>query len=89
MRCYYNFVRPHAALRFGREIRTPAMRAGLVTRRLTLREVFVRSRAAHTDLMDNCEQVFDEALFWRHFGQQGLRVTVHSDGNSLLDLPCS
>ena len=47
------------------------------------------SRAAHTDLMDNCEQVFDEALFWRHFGQLGLRVTVHSDGNSLLDLPRS
>jgi len=39
--------------------------------------------------MDNCEQVFDEALLWRHFGQQGLRVTVHSDGNSLLDLPRS
>ena len=35
------------------------------------------------------EQIIDEPLFWRHFGQQGLRVTVHSDGNSLLDLPCS
>ena len=41
IRCYYNFVRPHRALKFGRETRTPAMQAGLATRRLTFREVFV------------------------------------------------
>jgi len=41
VRCYYNFARPHGALKFGREIRTPAMQAGLATRRLTFREVFV------------------------------------------------
>ena len=41
LRCHYNFVRPHGALRFGREVRTPAMQAGLVTRRVTFREVFV------------------------------------------------
>jgi len=41
LRCYYNFVRPHQALKFGRETRTPAMQAGLTTERLTLREVFV------------------------------------------------
>ena len=41
VRCHYNFVRPHRALRFGRETRTPAMQAGLSTRRLTFREVFV------------------------------------------------
>ena len=41
LRCHYNFVRPHGALKFGREIRTPAMQAGLATRRLTFREVFV------------------------------------------------
>jgi hypothetical protein len=40
MRCYYNFVRPHRALKFGRETRTPAMQAGLTTRRLTFREIF-------------------------------------------------
>jgi len=39
-RCYYNFVRPHCALKFGREIRTPAMQAGLTERQLTLREIF-------------------------------------------------
>jgi hypothetical protein len=38
--CYYNFVRPHRALKFGGEVRTPAMQAGLATRRLTLREIF-------------------------------------------------
>ena len=40
LRCYYNFVRPHRALKFGREVRTPAMQAGLTTRRLTFREIF-------------------------------------------------
>jgi hypothetical protein len=46
LRCHYNFVRPHRALKFGREIRTPAMQAGLASRRLTFREVFVCSRAS-------------------------------------------
>ena len=41
LRCHYNFVRPHGALQFGREVRTPAMQAGLATPRLTFREVFV------------------------------------------------
>ena len=41
LRCYYNFVRPHRALKFGLEIRTPAMQAGLVSRRLSFREIFV------------------------------------------------
>jgi len=40
LRCHYNFVRPHRALKFGREVRTPAMQAGLTRRRLTLREIF-------------------------------------------------
>jgi hypothetical protein len=40
-RCYYNFVRPHRALKFGLEIRTPAMQAGLVSKRISLREIFV------------------------------------------------
>ena len=44
LRCYYNFVRPHRALRFGRETRTPAMQAGLATRRLPLRDIFVSVR---------------------------------------------
>ena len=39
-RCYYNFVRPHRALKFGPAVRTPAMQAGLTRRRLTLREIF-------------------------------------------------
>jgi transposase-like protein/IS1 family transposase len=40
LRCHYNFVRPHRALKFGDEGRTPAMQAVLTTRRLTLREIF-------------------------------------------------
>ena len=31
LRCHYNFIRPHRALKFGRETRTPAMQAGLVS----------------------------------------------------------
>jgi IS1 family transposase len=40
LRCYYNFVRPHRALQFGTEVRTPAVQAGLATRGITLREIF-------------------------------------------------
>ena len=42
VRCHYNFVRPHRALRFGRETRTPAMQARLVSRRLALSDIFTR-----------------------------------------------
>jgi hypothetical protein len=40
LRCHYNFVRPHRALKFGREVRTPARQAGLTKQALTLREIF-------------------------------------------------
>ncbi len=40
LRCHYNFLRPHRALKFGREVRTPAMQAGLTQKRLTFRDVF-------------------------------------------------
>ena len=52
LRCYYNFVRPHGALKFGRETRTPAMQAGLATRRLTLRDIFVSLRSLVASLSD-------------------------------------
>jgi IS1 family transposase len=38
--CYYNFVRPHSALKFGDETQTPAMQAGLVKKQLSFREIF-------------------------------------------------
>jgi hypothetical protein len=44
LRCYYNFVRPHRALKFGRDVRTPAIQAGLTRRRLTLREIFTSGK---------------------------------------------
>ncbi len=52
LRCHYNFVRPHRALKFGSETRTPAMQAGLTTRRLTLREVFVCTRTSASILIE-------------------------------------
>ena len=39
-RCHYNWMRPHADLRFGHEVRTPAMVAGLTARALSFREIF-------------------------------------------------
>ena len=39
-RCFYNFIRPHSALRFGKEVRTPAQQAGLTSRKLTWRAIF-------------------------------------------------
>ena len=44
LRCYYNFIRPHRALNFGRETRTPAMQAGLVSARLALSDIFTTGR---------------------------------------------
>jgi len=40
LRCHYNFVRPHRALRFGTVTRTPAMQAGLATHPYSFREIF-------------------------------------------------
>jgi transposase-like protein/IS1 family transposase len=41
LRCHYNFCRPHSSLRFGSVTRTPAMQAGLASRKLTFRDIFV------------------------------------------------
>ena len=40
LRCYYNFIRPHRALKFGRETRTPAMQAGLVSAPMNWSDIF-------------------------------------------------
>ena len=40
LRCYYNFGRRHGALKFGREVRTPAMQAGLANKCLGFRDIF-------------------------------------------------
>jgi IS1 family transposase len=40
LRCHYNFLRLHRALKFGRAVRTPAMQALLTNKRLTFRDVF-------------------------------------------------
>jgi hypothetical protein len=55
-RCHYNFVRPHRALKFGHEVRTPAMQAGLTTRRLSFREIF--SATIHFAALRNVTFVF-------------------------------
>ncbi len=45
-RCYQNFVRRHRALKFGNITRTPAMQAGLATKALTFREIFLVAMVA-------------------------------------------
>ncbi len=61
LRCYYNFVRPHRALKFGREVRTPAQQAGLTRKRLTFREIF--SSTMHFWALRNVTFVFfDSAM---------------------------
>ena len=40
LRSYHNVIRPHRALRFGRETRTPAMRAGLVSAPMNWSDIF-------------------------------------------------
>jgi len=63
LRCHYNFVRPHRALKFGQEVRTPAWQAGLTERALTLREIFssrllfVVSRNVIFGLFDSAQPV--------------------------------
>ena len=43
--CYYNFVRRHGALKFEKETRTPGMQAGLVSKRLSFRDIFTSREA--------------------------------------------
>jgi transposase-like protein/IS1 family transposase len=63
LRCHYNFVRRHLALKFGREVKTPAWQAGLTNRTLTLREIFssrllfLRSKNILFVLFDSAPQV--------------------------------
>ena len=40
LRCHYNFVRRHRGLKFGSVCRTPAMQAALVSKPLTLSDIF-------------------------------------------------
>ena len=46
VRCWYNFLRPHRGLKFGKELRTPAMQAGVVSRKLSWSDVFPSSAAS-------------------------------------------
>ena len=47
LRCYYNFIRPHRALKFGRETRTPAMQAGLVNAPMNWSDTFTAPAALY------------------------------------------
>ena len=54
---YYNFLRPHSALRFGKTLSTPAIQAGLVQRRLSFRDVFTSQVAFFIFLDGACRTV--------------------------------
>ena len=51
LRCYYNFLRPHRALKFGRETRTPAMQAGLVSAPMNWNDIFTAPAALYAFLL--------------------------------------
>ena len=47
LRCSYNFIRPHRALKCGRETRTPAMHAGLVNAPMNWSDIFTAPAALY------------------------------------------
>ena len=47
LRGSYNVIRPHRALKFGRETRTPAMQAGLVTAPMNWSDIFTAPAALY------------------------------------------
>ncbi len=47
LRCSYNFIRPHRALKFGRETRTPAMQVGLVNAPMNWSDIFTAPAALY------------------------------------------
>jgi len=68
-RCYYNFIRQHSALKFGQEIRTPAMQAGLIKKQLSFRDIFM-------DLKIIFLIIFQRLKFWyqQHFTEQAPKI---------------
>ena len=63
---------PHMALKFGREMRTPAIQAGLTTRRLMLREIFPSTmllsfrRKSSSDNRPSWSLSMKRGCLWRH-----------------------
>jgi len=57
LRCYYNFARPHGALKFGRETRTPGD-AGWARREATHPQGDLRVHAAILILIENDPTAF-------------------------------
>ena len=53
VRCFYNLIRPHRALKFGKMMRPPAMQAGLVSRRLRCRDIFRAGSGCGANLVCN------------------------------------
>ncbi len=74
LRCYYHFVRPHRAGKFGREVRTPAIQAGLTKRRLRFREIF--SSPITLSAGKNVTSVFVHSVRWVNAGEAQLSVAA-------------
>ena len=61
---------------------TALLRTAFLRGRCRHRSGSGRSRAAHTDIMDNCEQVFDELVVWRQSAQRDPRGPIQSEDRS-------
>ena len=64
-RCYYNFIRLHSALKFGSEIRTPAMQAGLVKNHLSFRDIFMDLKIIFLVFIQWLKFRYQHMLFYR------------------------
>ena len=69
LRCYYNFIKPHSSLKFGRVVRTPAQQAGLVPNRLAWRKIFT------SRLLDRQDLSFRSRMRARAVGQLHMGVS--------------
>jgi hypothetical protein len=69
----HHFIRPHRALKFGREVRTPSMQAGLTRRQLTFREIFEAGIALTSK---NVLFVLFESVRRVRFAAQGLALAA-------------
>ena len=58
-RCYYNFMRPHMAFKFGIETYTPAGMAGIADRKLSWREI-IEGKSAKLLLVIFCKRQYNE-----------------------------
>jgi len=87
-RCFYNFMRPHLALKFGNQIWTPAMMAGITKWKLTWRDVLshyflaiMLALLADRDVQDNRVQAAAWTLILHWTTEAPISSAIHRTQN--------